>query len=68
MGIRNWFARLRKDEDAAAVRRAEDEMRAGSTEEREAIAGDMEGLAADSRAEARFGEPSVRDIDRLGGF
>jgi hypothetical protein len=67
MGIREWLTRRRQGEDAAAIRRAEDSMHAGSAEEREAIRGDVEGLAADERAEAGAGEASVRDIDRLGG-
>jgi hypothetical protein len=68
MGIRNWFGRRHEDDDDAAVRTAEDERRAGSPEEDEAIRGDMEGLAADRGAEARFGESSVRDINRIGDF
>ena len=68
MGLRAWFAKRRKAEDEAAIRRAEDEMRSGSVEEREIISGGIEGLAADNRAERRIGEGSVRDVDRLGGF
>ena len=53
MGIRQWFQRHEKHEDEEAIKRAEDEMRSGSYEEREDIAGDIEGMAADNRAERR---------------
>jgi hypothetical protein len=53
MGIRQWFSRHEKEEDEEAIKRAEDEMRSGSYEEREAISGDIEGMAADNRAERR---------------
>jgi hypothetical protein len=65
MGISAWFAKLRKRENDDAVNRAEDEMRSGSDEEREVISGDMEGLAADNRAERRYG---LGDSDRRDGF
>jgi hypothetical protein len=67
MGIRSWFTKMRKSEDDAAVRRAADEMRSGSPEEREALSGDIEGLGADNLAERRAGEASVRDTGRLRG-
>lgn len=57
MSIRSWFSRRREHEDAAAVERSEEARQAGSIEEREVIRGDVEGLAADARAEAPFGEP-----------
>ena len=65
MGIGDWFAKLRKHEDDDAVKRAEDEMRSDSAEEREVISGDIEGLAADNRAERRFG---MGDFDRRDDF
>ena len=68
MGIRHWLTKMRKSEDDAAIRRAEDEMRSGSPEEREAISGDIEGLGADNVAERRAGESSVRDSGRLRGL
>jgi hypothetical protein len=68
MGIRNWLSNMQQHGDDAAVRRAEGAMRSGSPEEREILAGDIEGLAAERSAEQRVGEQSVRDIDRLGGF
>jgi hypothetical protein len=68
MGIRRWLEQRREKGDADAVKRAEDEMYAGSPEERDIIAGDMEGRASDARAEGRMGEASIRDVDRLGGF
>jgi hypothetical protein len=68
MGIRSWLADRREKEDADAVKRAEDEMYSGSSEERDIIAGNMEGRQADARAEGRMGEASISDVDRLGGF
>jgi hypothetical protein len=68
MGIRQWFSKQRKQADQDAIKRAEDEMRSGSFEEREAIAGDMEGMQADNRAERRGEVWSGRDIDPRGGF
>jgi hypothetical protein len=63
MGIRQWFSKQRKQADEDAVKRAEDEMRSGSYEEREDIAGDMEGMAADNRAARRGSMWSGRDVD-----
>ena len=63
MGIRQWFSKQRKRADEDAVKRAEDEMRSGSYEEREDIAGDIEGLAADNRAARRGSMWSGRDVD-----
>jgi hypothetical protein len=68
MGLRRWLEQRREKGDAAAVRRAEDEMRSGSLQEREAIEGSVEGLSADNLAERRMGEGSMRNPDRLGGF
>jgi hypothetical protein len=68
MGIRNWFAKRRQREDDEAIKRAEDGMRSGSVEERETLAGDMEGLAADNRAEGRGEMWSSRDFDSRSGF
>jgi hypothetical protein len=65
MGIGDWFAKLRRHEDEDAVKRAEDEMRSSSPEEREVISGDIEGLAADNRAEQRFG---LGGMDRRDDF
>jgi hypothetical protein len=64
MGIRSWFRRERKDMDAEAVTRAKDELRDASTDEREreVMRGDVEGLAADSRAGAPFGEVGDGDF------
>ena len=63
MGIRQWFTRHEKEEDEEAIKRAEDEMRSGSYEEREAISGDIEGMAADNRAARRGSMWSGRDVD-----
>lgn len=68
MGIRQWFSRHEKEEDEEAIKRAEDEMRSGSHEEREAISGDIEGMAADNRAERRGDVWSGGDSDPRGRF
>ncbi len=68
MGIRHWFAKIRRSEDDAAVRHAEEELRSGSAEEREGISGDIESLGANDLAERRPGESSVRDSGRLRGL
>lgn len=68
MGIRDWFANRSKRADEDAIKRAEDGMRGGSVEEREAISGDMEGLAADNRAEERGVMWTGNDVDPRSGF
>ena len=57
MGLREWLTGRRAQEEAAAAERSQEERRTDSPEERETIRGDVEGLAADRRAEAPFGEP-----------
>lgn len=68
MGLRDWLANRRKSGDELAVKRAEDEMRSGSYEERETIAGDMEGLAADNRVEGRGTMWTGSDVDPRSGL
>jgi hypothetical protein len=68
MGLRHWLEDRRKRGDELAIKRAEDETRGGSYEEREAIAGDMEGLAADNRAEGRGTMWTGSDVDPRSGF
>ena len=68
MGLRDWLANRRKREDDDAIKRAEDEARSGSYGEREAIAGDMEGLAADNRAEGRSTMWTGSDVDPRSRF
>jgi hypothetical protein len=68
MGLRNWLANRRKSGDELAVKRAEDEMRSGSYEERETIAGDIEGLAADNRVEGRGQMWTGTDVDPRSRF
>jgi hypothetical protein len=68
MGLRNWLANRRKEGDELAIKRAEDEARSGSYEEREAIAGDMEGLAADNRVEGRGRMWTGTDVDPRSRF
>jgi hypothetical protein len=66
MGIQTWFSKLRKREDAAAIRRAEDVM--DSTEplqDEELRSGDVEGMAADRRAAGSMLDGSMGDLDRL---
>ena len=65
MGITAWFTKLRRHEDDDAVKRAEDESRTGSDEEREVISGDIEGLSADNLANQRYG---LGNNDRRDGF
>ena len=68
MGLRNWLANRRKREDDDAIKRAEDEARSGSYEERETIAGDMEGLAADNRVEGCGQMWTGTDVDPRSRF
>jgi hypothetical protein len=68
MGIRQWFSKQRTQADDDTIERAEDKMRSGSVEEREEISGDMEGLAADNRAEHRGEMWSDRDADPRSGL
>jgi hypothetical protein len=68
MGLRNWLANRRKDGDELAIKRAEDRARSGSYEERETIAGDMEGLAADNRVEGRGQMWTGSDVDPRSRF
>jgi hypothetical protein len=68
MGLRNWLATRRKTGDELAVKRAEDEARSGSYAERETIAGDMEGLAADNRVEGRGQMWTGTDVDPRSRF
>ena len=65
MGIRSWFERRRQEQDAAAVKRAEEEA-VESAEER--AHSDRWGMAADSRIAGRIGEANIDDVDRLGDF
>jgi hypothetical protein len=65
MGIRDWFAKFRKEGDEEALRQAEDELSAKTPEERERYAGDIQGMAADERTARRLGESSTQDFDRF---
>lgn len=65
MGIRDWITKLRKDEDAAAIARAEEELSGESRQEREALSGDIQGLGADNRAARRLGGETPSGFDRL---
>jgi len=64
MGIRAWFDKLRRREDAAALERAED-LSEEPAEERRLPSTDLEGLAADERAGRLAGE-TPGDVERLG--
>ena len=55
MSLLGWLKGLRKREDDAALRRAEDGQ-LESPEERRISEGDLEGLQADEQAGFRFGE------------
>ena len=65
MGIRQWFKKVRKDDDAAAIARAEEQDSGDSRAERETWSCDLEGLAADNRAAGRVGGESQSGLDRL---
>jgi hypothetical protein len=65
MGIRNWFRKERKAEDAAAIARAQEGLSGESRAEREALSGDIEGLGADNRAARRVGGETQSGLDRL---
>jgi len=66
MGIRQWFTKMRKREDAAAIARAEERVSDDSRAERETWSGDIEGLAADNRAARRLAGDTQTGLDRLG--
>ena len=63
MGLRSWLRGLRKREDDAALKRAE-EMKLESPEERRISEGDMEGMQADEQAGLSWGE-TPEGADRL---
>jgi hypothetical protein len=65
MGIRQWLRKERKAEDAAAIAQAEERVSGDSRAEREALSGDIEGLAADNRAARRLGGETQSGLDRL---
>jgi hypothetical protein len=64
-GIRSWWARIRRHEDEATLRRAE-EMAVETPEERRASEGDIEGMAVDERTARLAGEATMEDAERLG--
>jgi hypothetical protein len=63
VGIRSWLQGLRKREDAAALKRAEEEQ-LESPEERRISEGDVEGMQADEQAGLAWGE-TPEGADRL---
>jgi hypothetical protein len=65
MGIRSWWAKLRKREDQEALERAE-AMATETPEERYISEGDIEGMAADERTGRLAGEATIEDAERLG--
>ncbi len=65
MGIRSWWAKVRKREDDAALERAE-EMAVEKPVERVVSSGDIEGMAADERSGRLAGEATIKDAERLG--
>ncbi|HSB38434.1 MAG TPA: hypothetical protein VLD13_05040 [Gaiellaceae bacterium] len=68
MSIRSWWEKRRREADADAVRRVEEEA-VETPGEREHSRGDRYGEAADTRIARRAGEANIRDVDRLGdGF
>ena len=65
MGISQWFKKLRKAEDDAAIARAQEELSGESRAEREALSGDIAGLGADNRAARRLGGETRSGLDHL---
>ncbi len=65
MGIRSWWASLRRHEDEAALNRAE-KMALETPEERHVSSGDIEGMAVDERTARLAGEATIEDAERLG--
>jgi hypothetical protein len=55
MGILDWLSKLRKQDDAAAIRRADEITQDEPQTEREVWSGDVEGVAADDIAAERLG-------------
>jgi hypothetical protein len=66
MGIREWFTKMRKREDDAALARAEERLSDDSRAERETWSGDIQGLSADNRAARRVAGETQTGLDRLG--
>jgi hypothetical protein len=67
MGIMDWLSKLRKQDDDAAVRQAEETAQDEPQAEREVWSGDVEGAAADASAAERLGggaSPPEDDLDR----
>ena len=65
MGISEWFKKLRKAEDEAAIARAQEQVSGDSRAEREVWSGDMEGLTTDNRAARRLTGDTQSGLDRL---
>jgi hypothetical protein len=65
MGISQWFKKLRKAEDDAAIARAQERVSGDSRAEREVWSGDMEGLTTDNRAARRLTGDTQSGLDRL---
>ncbi len=63
MGIRSWWRRFQRHEEARAVERAE-ELALESPEERKLYQADMEGMEADLEAGARMYD-TPDEADRL---
>jgi hypothetical protein len=64
MGISEWFKKLRKAEDEAAIARAQEQVSGDSRAEREVWSGDA-GLSADNRAARRLGGETRSGLDHL---
>lgn len=55
MGILDWLSNLRKQDDRAAITRADEITQDEPQSEREVWSGDVEGVAADDIASERLG-------------
>jgi len=63
--MRSWLKWLSRREDAAAVRRGEDQLDQ-TADERVVTSGNIEGMQLDAGAARSIHEGSVEDADRLG--
>jgi hypothetical protein len=63
MGLRDWLAKLRKSEDDAAIRRAQERASGESLADQEIYTGDIQGRAADERAAQRYEQGGSGRID-----
>ena len=66
MGISDWFAKRRKQKDAAEIERRQ-HMNVETADERQ-YQGDYQDMVADHRAAGRVGEADIKGVNRMGDF